>query len=290
MLTRNVAVRSRPWLIVVGRYPLDFRGVAEKLGRAAHHIDMLDEEVAEFRKQHPITTFAEFEGGNTFLVKVRVPATPDLRWGVMLGDAIHNLRCALDHAVWQLVQRNVRARFKVAPSAAQERRIQFPISNTREGFNDAPVMRFLTKRQITFLRWRQPYRRPRPDATPLAELVWLSNTDKHRIVHVAHFGLETWDGVRLRIDSNLSAGRLMESRALIGPGDRLDDGTAIARMRFDAPVEVRVTTAQDPHVEVDGEFASEIRFGDGRPIPSSQLSTLHEIILTRMATLNERLG
>jgi hypothetical protein len=274
----------------VGRYPLDLRGVGEKLDRAAHHIDALDKEVAEFRKDHPITTFAEFEGGSTFVVKVRVPDTPDLRWGVMLGDGIHDLRCALDHAVWQLVQRNVRAGFKVAPTEAQQKGIQYPISNTRHGFNSAPVLRFLTTRQITFLRWRQPYRSPRPDATPLAELAWLSNTDKHRIVHAAQFGLESWEGFRMRIDSNLSAGRVLASEALIDVGDRLVDGTAIARLTFEVPAGVRATTDKDPYIHVDGEFASEIRFGEGRPMPSSQLSRLHEIILTRIQTLEKRLG
>lgn len=268
----------------MGRYPLDLRGVA------AYHIDALDKEIADLRKEHPITTFAEFEGESAFLVKVRVPKTPDLRWGVMLGDAIHNLRCALDHAVWQLIQRNVRAGFKVAPTEAQERRIHYPIYDTRDGFSGATAIRFLTTRQIAFLRWRQPYRRPRPDATPLAELAWLSNTDKHRIVHAAHFGLETWEGFRFHINSNLSAGSLMASEALIDAGDRLIDGTPIARLTFETPARMRAMTGKDPHVEVDGEFASEIRFGEGRPLPSSQLSKLHEIVLTRMRTLEVRLG
>lgn len=274
----------------MGRYPLDLRGVAEKLNRAAYHIGILDEEIAEFRREHPITTFGEFAGSRALLVKVRVPKTPDLRWGVMLGDVIHNLRCALDHGVWQLVQRNVKAGFKVAPTEAQQRLIQLPIAHTRRNFENAPVMRFLTTRQITFLRSRQPYRRPWPDATPLSELAWLSNTDKHRVVHATHFALETWEAFKFRSRSNLSAGRVVAAEPLIGAGDRVIDGAAIARLTYETPVEWRARTGRDPYVEIEGEFASEIRFGDGRPISSAQLAKLHEFVLIRLQTLEARLG
>lgn len=274
----------------MGRYPLDLRGVFAKLDRAASHIAALDKEVAKFRAAHPITTFAEYEGGRTFLVRVRVAEMPDLRWGVRLGDAIHNLRCALDHAVWELVQRNVRAGFKSQPKEAQQRRITYPIAYKRKDFYNSEAVRFLTTRQVAFVRRFQPYLRPRPEATPFGELGWLSNTDKHRIVHGTHVALESWDDFRLHCESNLSAGRIMASEALIGPGDRLTDGTAIVRLTFEAPADVRAATGQEPYVEVHGEFKSEIRFGEGRPIPSSQLSRLHDVILTRMKTLEMRLG
>jgi hypothetical protein len=132
----------------MGRYSLDLRGVFAKLERASEHIAALDHEVREFQGANPITTFAEFEGGTTFLVKVRVPETPDLRWGVLLGDAIHNVRCALDHAVWELVRRNVRARFKAQPTQAQERRITYPIAYRRKDFYNSEAVRFLTTRQV----------------------------------------------------------------------------------------------------------------------------------------------
>ncbi len=274
----------------MGRYPLDLRGVAEKLDRAAYHIDLLDKEIANFRREHPITTFAEYEGGKTFLVKVRVPATPDLRWGVMLGDAIHNLRCALDHAVWELVQRNVRAGFKSEPTQAQKGRITYPVAYERSSFYGATAVRFLTTRQVAFVRRFQPYLRPRPEATPLAEIAWLSNTDKHRIVHATHFALETWDDFKLHCQSNLSAGRITASEPLIGPGDRLTDGTSVVRLTYEVPSKWRALTRKEPWVEVKGEFKSEIRFGEGRPIPNPELTRLHEFIHTRLQTLERRLG
>ena len=142
------------------RYPLDLTGALVKLDRAAEHIRFLVGEVDAFQKDNPLTTFAEFEANRDFLVKVRVPQTPDLQWGVVLGDAVHNLRSALDHAAWELVQRNVRAGFKPVLTEKQERLIQYPISDDRARFKTAPVMRFLTTRQIALLRRYQPYRRP----------------------------------------------------------------------------------------------------------------------------------
>jgi hypothetical protein len=268
----------------VSRYPLDLRGVAEKLDRAADHISVLNNEIEEFRNAHPVTTFAEFDGGHDYVVKVRVPQTPDVRWGVILGDVIHNLRSALDHAVWELVQRNVRAGFRKTLSEAQESAIQYPICDTRKQFSDARVMPFLTTRQIAFSRKYQPYLGKWPEATPLSQLAWLSNTDKHRIVHGSHTALETWEsGYRLQVRSNDDAGHLMASKAVVAVGDRLQDGDAVVRLTFDV-------RGPNPEVEAEGEFASDIRFGDGRPIPSAQLAHLHQVVLLRLQTLEAKFG
>lgn len=274
----------------MGRYPLDLGGVFAKLERAAEHIAALDHEVQEFQAANPISTVAEFEGDTAFLVKVRVPETPDLRWGVILGDAIHNLRCALDHAVWELVQRNVRAGFKTQPTEAQQRRITYPIAYRHGDFYNSEAVRFLTTRQVAFIRRFQPYLRPWPEATPFGELGWLSNTDKHRIVHGTHVALESWNEFKLRVRSNLSAGRVTAFEPLIAAGDRLTDGEAIVRLTYEAPPEWREATGKQPWAEVAGEFRSEIRFGEGRPIPRSELTRLHDLLLTRMKTVEIRLG
>jgi hypothetical protein len=274
----------------MGRYPLDLRGVFAKLERASEHIAALDHEVREFQAANPITTFAEFESGTTFLVKVRVRETPDLRWGVVLGDAIHNIRCALDHAVWELVQRNVRAGFKTQPTEAQQRRITYPIAYKRKDFINSEAVRFLTTRQAAFIRRFQPYLRPWPEATPFGELGWLSNTDKHRIVHGTHVALESWMDFKLRVRSNLSPGRVIAFEPLIGAGDRLTDGATIVRLTYEGPAEWREATGKQPWAEIAGEFRSELRFGEGRPIPMSELSRLHDLVLTRMKTLEIRLG
>ena len=272
------------------RYPLDLTGALVKLDRAAEHIRFLVGEVDAFQKDNPLTTFAEFEANRDFLVKVRVPQTPDLQWGVVLGDAVHNLRSALDHAAWELVQRNVRAGFKPVLTEKQERLIQYPISDDRARFKTAPVMRFLTTRQIALLRRYQPYRRPWPEATPLSELAWLDNIDKHRIVHSTHTALGAWEPVRFRIRANPSAGESVSVEPLVGANDRLVDGGAIARLSFEMPCAARATTGADPHIEVEGEFASEIGFGEGRPIPSSHLDKLHELIFNIIRLLKLRVG
>jgi hypothetical protein len=272
------------------RYPLNLTGATEKLDRAAEHVRSLVGEVDAFQNDNPLTTFAEFEAGHDFLVKVRVPRTPDLRWGVMLGDTVHNLRSALDHAAWELVQRNVRAGFKPALTQRQERSIQYPIADDRAKFNDAAIMCFLTTRQTALLRKYQPYRRPWPEATPLSELAWLDNIDKHRIIHPAHIALGAWELVRFRIQSNLSAGQCILAEPLIGADDRLVDGAAIARLTFEMPSAAGAATAAAPHIQVDGEFASEIRFGEGRPIPKYHLDTLHELIFNIIRLLKLRIG
>jgi hypothetical protein len=68
------------------------------------------------------------------------------------------------------------------------------------------------------------------------------------------------------------------------------DGAAIARVTFEMPSAPGAATGAAPHIEVDGEFASETRFGEGRPIPKSHLDTLHELIFNITRLLKLRIG
>src|SRR5215470_7381865 len=65
-----------------------------KVERATHHLIELRSEIARV------------ESGPYELVEVRDEATEHLlglsMYGVIIGDFVHNLRSALDHAVWKL--------------------------------------------------------------------------------------------------------------------------------------------------------------------------------------------
>jgi hypothetical protein len=102
---------------------------------------------------------------------------PPLHFGVIVGDYLHNLRCVLDHVIWQLVLLNGRN-----PTY----RNAFPICDTREDFEKATKreLRRLADDQLELVAAFQPYHLDGdPKEHSLAVLRDLSNIDKHRFVH-----------------------------------------------------------------------------------------------------------
>ena len=84
-----------------------YESILLKVGRAKHHISDLEKRRDAFladepyrigAKPHPIP---EIEHTRLYVESVK-PVPTDIP--LILGDAIHNLRAALDHAAWQLVE------------------------------------------------------------------------------------------------------------------------------------------------------------------------------------------
>ena len=89
-------------------------GCREKQRRGMKHLHDLDCAIAEWVGESgvepkPYRISSEF-GPNSreyvFTGQLLKPLDDLLLWGVMLGDALHNFRSALDHLIWQLVEHN----------------------------------------------------------------------------------------------------------------------------------------------------------------------------------------
>lgn len=83
-----------------------FHGARLKVKRANHHIADIEVALERFREkyQHPITVEPDNQPGKRYMHIV--VARPDIEaFALMAGDAIHNLRSALDHAAWELMKR-----------------------------------------------------------------------------------------------------------------------------------------------------------------------------------------
>ncbi len=103
--------------------------------------------------------------------------TPPLYLGVIVGDFLHNLRCGLDHLIWQLVLLN---------GATPTKSHQFPICDTEDEFRRKAKqqLRGLTPSQVDTVATFQPYRLgDEAKMHSLAALRDLSNIDKHQFVH-----------------------------------------------------------------------------------------------------------
>jgi hypothetical protein len=147
-------------------------GAYAKLDRADEHLEALDAELKTFVKGNMDIARAKFENvdGQLFYVMVvrEVRAVP-LRIGILLGDAVHNLRAALDHTVWQLV---------LLRGGKPNSGNQFPIYTyvpSADKWNQR--VQGITGSDLALIEHVQPHRRDEPATHPLAVLADVSNTE-----------------------------------------------------------------------------------------------------------------
>jgi hypothetical protein len=146
---------------------------------------------------------------------IRVTAVPKLplRWSTIVGDAIHNFRCVLDHLAWQL------ARTNLPHGEAPPNTVQFPIISEASGWaGQAFRVAALSDRHQGLVESAQPYHRgvwmgAGPPRNPLEDLRDLSNADKHRFVVVTTYGADISATVRLERLHGISLGQV---RYLVG--------------------------------------------------------------------------
>jgi len=154
----------------------------------------LDEDIARFARDEdsPFRFEGQFDpetGLHT--TRFHVMRKPDWTdWALRLGDAVHNARSALDLAVWQLVRLNGQN-----PKAF---RTQFPIESsgtnywcqTKDGRPSARerCLKGVAEDHRAIIDAAQPYRGPHPAKHhALSHLAYLSNVDKHQVIHVGFF-------------------------------------------------------------------------------------------------------
>jgi hypothetical protein len=151
----------------------------------------------------------------------------------MLGDALHNLRGALDHTVFALAVAQTR---KFPPD--DERKLAFPIC-TERGLFDKQRYRIASLNQATqaAIERMQPYNRLKsgPGAwfRPLWFLSQLNDLDKHRLANITATAVVPND---VAIDAEPGTFAALWNRGY------LEDGAPILKLTLSNP---------DPNVRVD---------------------------------------
>jgi hypothetical protein len=151
-----------------------------KLAHARQHMKLLESEVpADPAERGPYAIrFSQVDPQTGWCDVLMVPneiEKPRLR--SILGDVIHNLRCALDYIVTVLVD---------ASGATLTTRHQFPIFLTEDGYLSRVVNHKSGPLQgiaegLTVFRDLQPYKhKPDPRQDPLWHIHRFNNADKHR--------------------------------------------------------------------------------------------------------------
>ena len=148
-----------------------------KLERAKEHLEILDVKVREFFDAKPfsITTYEDVQNA-LYVMRIKIPII-DIKLAIIAGDAVDNLRSALDHIAWQLA---------LTKTSRPHDRTAFPIIdiNTPEKMRRFDnVTGDIPPAAVNEIKTLQPYLR---GPTYKADLLWkldkLCNINKHRVI------------------------------------------------------------------------------------------------------------
>lgn len=166
---------------------------------------------------------------------------PTAEWGVIVGDAVHCLRTALDQLIYML-------------GIDPDDNSAFPICRTeKEWVTRAPAALWSVPHPlIAAINRSQPYHRGNAaNSHPLAILSALSNTDKHKFIPLTAL-------VPDEAEWNVSGTQGMAShgKVRLKTGRPLETGTVVAEMSF-----VSDNSGLEPQVYMDGHITFRIAFG-----------------------------
>lgn len=259
----------------------DISGVRAKLRRAEEHNRCLVTEFNAWIEPQTKGMFNIWRDGAWYVVTVEPLLKPDTRFSMIAGDIIHNLRCALDHLVCQLVFRD---------GHEPCRRNEFPICDTQESFfGDVKFRKSKPKHSVLYgvaidgdaweiIEGAQPYKRTNFFESPLRVIKKFSNADKHRtflpqLMRVGNIiDAIGWNPDAILLEQQIGTSSLSSEKK-----------TEVVRYRFaDEP---------NPNVYMKGALPIEVGFYDGREKDSYRLGfgTFH-ILITEVAGIVNKIS
>lgn len=160
------------------------RSYEVKLDRADQHLQSLIDEIARWKLTNPYAISHEIdsETGDDIVRFNRIDQPPRLI-AQLIGDCLHNLRCVLDHLVYDLAIAN-----RGTLTDEESRETMFPIFISPDGFNARGLrrIRYVSLAVQTIIQSLQPYHTG--DAA-ITHWLWLleqlQNIDKHRALLLA---------------------------------------------------------------------------------------------------------
>jgi len=159
-------------------------GVRLKIERAKKHIKVLDAELDTFcnTKAYVLATKEKPEIEHVTLYIAEIHPIPS-ELPLIIGDAIHNLRSALDHLVWQLIE---------AAGGTPNRDTYFPICQSPQQYASAigkGEIKTVSSGAEKLIREMQPYI---AGDNPLWYLHQLDIADKHRLLLTVTTRVGAW--------------------------------------------------------------------------------------------------
>lgn len=208
--------------------PLDLTSVEAKFARAKTHLETYRSELIHWRDGKPYRISPERSVDFTrYYLVLHVEKRPDLLgWTLIIGDCIHNLRCALEHLVYAIA---VHESGQNPPPRGN--RLAFPIADGPDVFrDDARRIAGLSGPVRAAIESVQPYNRTNPITPPaLALLRDFANRDKHKLLELAFA-----NQIEGTINYSLPAGRFGRGKVITNHG-KLEDNTPLMTWIFEKP-------------------------------------------------------
>lgn len=161
--------------------PPDLSSANWKIDRAIELLAQLDKEVVAWFDTKPYSFYTYVSPEKTRAsVIVRENTKPEvIRWSLMAADIIHNLRCALDHAFWAVLQ----SEFPngIPPEAEK---MSFPIWDRPPNAGQRKNFKPLGSKLFAAIESVQPYHHPDPRYIihPLVVIRDIDNGNKHKLL------------------------------------------------------------------------------------------------------------
>lgn len=260
--------------------PDSFDGIRLKLSRARDQIQGLSAEFSPYLDGLPYRPVVHFDRQSRILtLSVKAHQPPDPMWGVKIGEVAHNLRSALDHIVWELVILTT-GRPPVLPT-----KNQFPIFKSKEGFRDRGVpdqLRCVGQSAVDVIESEQPFSTGENKLSPLWHLQEISNSDKHRTLHLTGTLLDEFS-----FQFPPLAEPVVRTRLEVGAAGPIQDGSVLWREHISGVLDWPFSKG-----DVNGHLTTGIAFEQATPAVGGWLvlatlvniSTRVERITSRLAT------
>jgi len=151
-------------------------GPLAKVERAKHHIDDLNGRVEAYTSQRPLRVYRSTDGKInkvSYVVKNKIPVPAAL--ALVIGDAVHNLRSALDLLAFALVGDKCR-------TPGQQRQVMFPFgasANKLEATINNRQINLAGKKVVQEIKKLKPY----PGGNEMLQAIHdLDIADKHKLI------------------------------------------------------------------------------------------------------------
>ncbi|HVA08440.1 MAG TPA: hypothetical protein VNG12_17025, partial [Acidimicrobiales bacterium] len=203
-----------------------------KLDRAKEHWGALNREIRSFLGDHAIGPAATYDPlQRLYIFRIGTVEPLPVRWGIVVGDIVHNTRSALDHLVTQLV---------IANGHRPGRHHAFPVcltlSDWRRQVEQAKpgkaALDGVAPGAVSLIQSIQPYQTGvEEDAgrSTIAGLQRLWNTDKHQLVHCVRSFIADHEP-QIALDPGPPIAEVVWAKYC--PGAEIVDGAEIARAQL----------------------------------------------------------
>lgn len=236
-----------------------------KLDHARKHAEKLKEAIRVTPNPAPYQFVREFDAqSGEYAVRMILGPLP-IEWSLILGDALHNMRSALDSLVYRLSVAHLGV-----PTDREVRRIGFPIVDSDDEFDDrirhnqGPYK--CDPRVVALIKGMQPYQPSEWGyGNPLQLLRDLNNIDKHRHLVLARIHISDGQFQLSRNGENLGEPVAMQEGVF-------DSGEVIARYTLPAGV-------PDSEVHLGYGFGSDYTFSHPWPVKYPGVQALTDVLL-----------